>query len=74
MIIKEGYCEGLEIEIEGEIGDVMHSTQLSHLEGVPAVMQAMGLGGYKQADEPFYYGKIDRLGYVISHGDLYGSA
>ncbi len=72
MIVKRGYCKGMEIAIEGEMGDVMHSTQLSHLEGVPAVMQAMNQGAYTQDDEPFYYGKIGRLGYLISHGDLHG--
>ncbi len=72
MIVKQGYCKGMEIQIEGEMGDVMHSTQLSHVEGIPAVMQAMGKGGYKQTDEPFYYGKVGRLGYLISHADLYG--
>lgn len=72
MIVKQGYCKGMEIAIEGEMVDVLHSTQLSHLEGVPAVMQAMNRGPYTQDDEPFYYGKIGCLGYLISHRDLHG--
>jgi len=72
MIVKQGYARGFEFEREGLIAEVLGSDQLVDLDGLPVMIQAMALGAYEQSDEPFYYGKINHLGYIISHRDLYG--
>lgn len=71
MIVKNGYCKGLEFILEGPIESVLGPGKLSEHLAVPAALQALTLGGYNDDDAPFYYGKVNHLGYIISHHDLY---
>ena len=75
MKILEGRFKGKEYKMEGEISKVEgHKTDLPTLwdRGNYAAKNAMEIDNYTVDDEPFYYGKIDGFGYIISHKDIYG--
>ncbi len=77
IVIQGDYMEGREFALEGTLEDVFGETNLGALPGVVEAMQAADMGNYSNIDAPFYYGRIvidgSRLGYIISHEDLYGS-
>lgn len=73
MRVAKGYLGGQEFELEDELGKVMSSGLISCNPGNPACMMAMAAGGYTNDNLPFYYGKVENLGYVVSHEDLYGT-
>lgn len=72
VVIKTGSLAGCEFKLEGTLKEVFGKDSLGALPRVPSVMMAIILGGYSNADAPFYYGKIGSFGHVVSHGDLYG--
>lgn len=73
-VIQRGYLAGMPFELEGAISDVMGIDSLQRLveHGNMAAMVSISRGKYTQEDAPFYYGKIENLGYIVSHDDLYG--
>lgn len=65
--VKKGRFKGMDFRLEGVIDD-----DLPYLasQGNWAAKNAINIDGYKIQDVPFYYGKVDNLGYVISLHDL----
>ncbi len=52
--------------------EVLETDQLDEIQGTGVGLQATHIQHYEQSDAPFYYGRIARLSYLISHKDLYG--
>jgi len=72
IIIKSGRFKGKKFRVEGTLEEIGGSTCLVELasQGNFAAKNALYYDGYKHNDAPFYYGKIDDLGYIISKKDL----
>lgn len=67
VTIKYGRFGGEEFRIEGVITQPL--PYLASL-GNWAARNALEIDGYTDDHAPFYYGKIDNLGYVISEKDI----
>ena len=72
MTIKQGHYAGQVLELEGDMKTVLGFDQLTDVLNTGVGLQAIHAQRYEQTDAPFYYGKIDRLGYLLSHADLFG--
>lgn len=70
--IKNGRFKGDNFRIEGLIKDICGDDCLPSLacKGNFAANNALEIDKYTVDDEPFYYGKIGSLGYIISSNDL----
>ena len=72
--IKKGYLKDKEILIEGTLEDIYRcetdllTAYFKH--GNMAALIAINQGGYSPKDEPFCYGKVVNLGYVVSLSEL----
>lgn len=74
VTIRHGYLKGREYEIVDRTVNIPNGSDalmemMSH--GNMAAMKAMIEGAYGTDDAPFYYGKINQLGYIVSHSDIY---
>lgn len=72
--VKHGRFKGQDFEVEGLIQDIRGGStkNLPELafDGNWAAKNALEIDKYGVDDEPFYYGKIGALGYIISAKDL----
>jgi len=71
--IVNGIHKGLIFKLEGTIEEVLGDSDLVGLaffKGNMAAKNAIEENKYTYDDAPFYYGKIDSLGYIISKKDL----
>ena len=70
--VKRGRFKGKIFKLEGLIEDVCGDNSLAVLccRGNYAAKNAFDIDKYTVYDEPFYYGKIGSLGYIISAKDL----
>lgn len=70
--VKSGRHKGLDYRVEAPLSKMPGSNHLPDLvsQGNWAAHNAIEIDKYTIADEPFYYGKIDGLGYIISAKDL----
>lgn len=70
--IIKGKFKGEIFKLEGTIAEVMGEDNLADLaifKRNPAAVEALSRG-YTINDEPFYYGKIGMLGFIISESEL----
>lgn len=74
MEIQRGYLARLPFELEASTKELFGTDDLAGLiaKGNMAAVGALNRGKYKPHDAPFYYGKIENLGFIVSHADLYG--
>lgn len=73
VVVQAGRFKGKTFLLEAEIGDMPgheNSLPMLAISGNWAAINALEIDKYTVADEPFYYGKIDSLGYIISKKDL----
>lgn len=71
--ITNGRFKGKTFEIEGTIKEVFGTDCLPELDcvkGIIAAKNAIDIDKYTIEDEPFYYGKINHLGYILSHKEF----
>jgi len=74
IIVQNGRHKGKEFHLESDIRELPggeESLAFLALNGNISAQNAIDIDGYTYHDKPFYYGKIDGLGYIISHKDLY---
>ena len=67
--IKHGRFKGKLFEIEGTIKEVLRNDclpELAFFKGNYPAVNAIEIDKYTVDDEPFYYGKIGNLGYILS--------
>lgn len=74
LIVKRGRLKGSRFVLEADVRKMNPSGSLPELAGRGnwAARNALALDKYTEEDAPFYYGHIGNLGYIVSHGDLYG--
>lgn len=73
ILVACGRFKGKIFWMENELKDMPGGvTSLAQLaaKGNWAAKNALFIDKYKEDDGPFYYGKIDSLGYIISKYDL----
>ena len=75
VTVQQGRFKGQEFVIEDDIDNMSPSpagTDLPSLScyGNLAAKNALEIDKYTIDDAPFYYGKIENLGYIISKHDL----